>query len=133
MKTDLGSKAKDPPPRGGADADVSAASILSIGHRLSEDVDLRRSLETDPRAAFVEAGVDIPPGVELRVASDTDDTFHLVFPADPNEALADETLGAISGGRASSAGTVGTLGSASTALSCWSTAGSASTVSSVAK
>ena len=128
METNPGSKGS-PRPDG---ADSSAASIVSIGRKLGEDADLRRDVAADPRAAFAERGVDVPPGVELRVASNTDDTFYLVFPADPNEALADETLGAVSGGRASTAGSLGTVGTASTLPSCWSTAGSAGTIGSVA-
>ena len=132
MKTDPGSRAKDPPRAAAAGADVSAASIASIGRRLGEDSDLRRDIQADPRAAFAERGVDLPPGVELRVAANTDDTFHLVFPADPNQALADETLAGVSGGRASTAGSVGSLGTASSAPSCWGTASSASTIGSIA-
>ena len=131
MKTDPGSRSKDPP-RGAADVDFSPASIASIGRKLGEDAELRRDLVADPRAAFAERGVDVPPGVELRVTSNTDDTFHLVFPADPNQALEDETLGAVSGGRASTAGTLGCAGSASTLPSCWGTASSASTIGSIA-
>ena len=132
MKTDLGSKAKDPPRGAAADADFSPASIASIGRKLGEDADLRRDLQADPRAAFAERGVDVPPGVELRVAANTGDTFHLVFPADPNEALADETLGAVSGGRASTAGSIGSASTASTIPSCWGSASSTSTIGSIA-
>ena len=130
MKTDPGSTAKDPQRPDGAD--ISVASIMSIGRKLGEDADLRRDLQADPRAAFAERGVDIPPGVELRVAANTDDTFHLVLPADPNQALADETLGEVSGGRASSASSLGTVGTASTIPSCWGTAGSAGSIGSIA-
>ena len=128
METTLGSK--DPSRPGGAD--FSAALIASIGRKLSEDADLRRDIQADPRAAFAERGVDVPPGVELRVAANTDDTFHLVLPADPNEALADETLAGVSGGRASTAGSLGSIGTASSAPSCWGTASSAGTIGSVA-
>ena len=128
METTLGSKGSSQP----VGADSAAALVASIGRKLSEDGDLRSRLEADPRGALTARGVDVPPGLELRVASDTEDVFHLVLPADPNEALADETLGEISGGRASTAGTLGSAGTASTIASCWGTASSASTLGSIA-
>lgn len=131
MNTGPGSsRSKDLPRRDGADS--SARLIASVGRKLSEDADFRRRIAADPRSAFVERGVDIPPGIELRVSANTDDTFHLVFPADPNEELADETLDAISGGRASTGGTAGCASTASTLASCWGSFGSASSVSSIA-
>lgn len=128
MKTDPGYKSL--PRRDGADS--PARLIASAGRRLSEDEDFRRDLAADPRAAFVERNIDVPSGVELRVAANTDDTFHLVLPSDPNEELADETLGAVSGGRASTAGSVGSVGTASTVPSCWGTASSVSSIGSMA-
>ena len=130
MKTDPGSRAKDPSRLGGADSGETPNAFFR--RKLGEDADFRRAVATDPRAAFVEQGLDVPPGVELRVAADTDDVFHFVFPADPNAALEDEMLSAISGGRASTAGSAGCLGCASTAPSCLGSASSSSTLSSIA-
>ena len=45
-----------------------------------------------------EFGMALPAGVEARVAEDSDDVTHVVFPPDPNDTLADESLGAVSGG-----------------------------------
>ena len=84
---------------------------------------------TDLDAALSEIGLDLPPGVELRVAVNTEETFHVVFPPDPNVALEDEALAAVAGGNsASSAGSYGTASTIGCALSCVSSAGTASTV-----
>ena len=54
-----------------------------------------------------EFGMALPAGVEARVAENSDDVMHFVFPPDPNDSLDDESLGAVAGGiRASSAATL---------------------------
>ena len=54
-----------------------------------------------------ECGMEIPAGVEARVAEDSDDVKYVVFPPDPNDALTDESLGTVAGGiRAASAATL---------------------------
>ena len=53
---------------------------------------------TEPHSALSEMGVDVPSGVDLRVSVNTDETFHVVFPPDPNTMLSDEALTAVSGG-----------------------------------
>ena len=84
---------------------------------------------TDLDAVLTEMGIDLPPGVEARLALNTEEIFHVVFPPDPNVALEDEALTAVAGGNcASSAGSYGTASTIGCAISCLSTAGTASTV-----
>ena len=108
-----------------------ARGILRAGARLAIDPQLRRRLETDPRAALVEMGAPAPENVEFRVVSNTDDTTWIAFPPDPNAELSDDMLAAVSGGGASSASSVGSVGTASTILSCWGTASSAGSLGSI--
>ena len=69
------------------------------------NADYRRRVDADPVAALRENGIDLPGGVEIQVRVNTDDTFYLVMPPDPNTELDDETMAAIAGG----GGTIGTL------------------------
>ena len=101
----------------------------ALVQRYHADPDYRRQVEADPVAAFREQGLELPSDVAVRVLANTDDTFYMVLPPDPNTSLGDELLAAMAGsGSASSAGTVGSVGSAS----CPSTVGSAATASTVA-
>ena len=101
--------------------------IRSFGRELGENVDLRRRFEIDPRTVLEERGVFIPPGTELRVTANTDETYHFPLPPDPNVVLMDEDLAVVAAGtgaRASSASTVGTLAcstgpSSMSTLSSW--------------
>ena len=90
--------------------DLSTDPITSIGRELFENAEFCRHLEADPRAALEERGIHIPPDMELRVAVNTDDTLYVAMPPDPNAALADEDLGSVAGGDASTAGSVGSMG-----------------------
>ena len=87
---------------------------------------------TEPYAVLTEMmGIDVPPGVELRVSVNTQEDFHVVFPPDPNTALSDEMLVSVSGGNtAGTASSIGCAGTASSLPSCAfsvSTAGTAGT------
>ena len=92
------------------DADAFAGRIASFGREFGANADLRRRFASDPRAVLEERGFDVPTDVELRVSASTDETYYLAMPPDPNEALADENLGSVAGGRASTAGSVGSMG-----------------------
>ena len=98
----------------------------ALVQRYHADPDYRRQVETDPVAAFREQGMELPSNIEVRVLANTDDTFYMVLPPDPNMDLGDETLDAVAGGSDTwgSFGTIGTIGSGG---SCVSSAGSAST------
>lgn len=84
---------------------------------------------TEAYALLTSMGVELPPGMDIQVSANTKDTFHVVFPPDPNTALSDEMLVSVAGGNcASTAGSYGTASTIGTALSCVSSAGTASTV-----
>ena len=120
----------DPPPRDGADA--FADRLASFGREFGEDAGLRRRFASDPRAVLEEQGLDVPTDVELRVTANTDETYYLALPPDPNEALEDESLASLAGGvRAGTASSVSSVGSF--ACSCGpSSIGSAGSIGSAA-
>ena len=63
------------------------------------DPDFRARLEADPAAAAAEQGLELSAGIrEVRVAENTPETFHVIFPPSPNRNLSDEALGQVSGG-----------------------------------
>ena len=127
----------DRPMSGGADFFVGLIGslgpelgkpIVSFGHELGENADLLRRFETDPRSVLEERGVFIPPGTELRVTANTDETYHFPLPPDPNVALADEDLVLVAAGTGARAGTASTIGS----FGCSTGPSSMSTLSSFA-
>lgn len=75
--------------------------------------ELRTELDADPRAFFADRGVNVPAGMEVRVADNTADTIHLIMPPNPNDAISDETLTNVSGGTATVEAS-----SAATLISC---------------
>ena len=79
---------------------------------------------------YTDLDMVIPPGVEVRVALETPETYYCPMPPDPNTRLGDQALENIAGGSTplSSVGSVGTLASLP---SCLSSAGSAGSLSSV--
>ncbi len=91
------------------------------------DPEFRERMQADPRAAMSSWGIDLPPGVDVRVCVNTEDTFYLGFPPDPNVALSDESLGVVAGGKTASS--AGSAGSASTLACVCGTASSATTAS----
>ncbi len=62
------------------------------------DPGFRSRMEADPRAALAEHGIEIPSGVDVRLAVDSEDTIHVVAPPDPNRAMSDDDLGVVVGG-----------------------------------
>jgi hypothetical protein len=67
--------------------------------RALQDVDFKRRLLADPAAVLKKQGVAIPPGVQVRVAEDTEAVRHLVLPARTGDGeLSDEQLAAAAGG-----------------------------------
>ena len=109
----------------------NAATNAYLAHAF--DPEFREQVLADPQEMVSSMGMQIPPGAEVRVHVNTDDTFYLAFPPDPNVALSDESLGMVAGGK--SASTIGSASSASTLGSICGTAstgGSASSMASVA-
>ena len=73
-------------------------SIREISKAWREDADFRAEVEADPKAALASRGLEIDSPAEVRVAADTEDTVHFVFPPDPNVALPDGAFDGIAGG-----------------------------------
>ena len=110
---------------------LDAATSAYLAHAF--DPEFRERMLADPQGALSSTGMQLPPGVEVRVHVNTADTFYLPFPPDPNVALSDESLGMVAGGK--SASTIGSGSSASTLGSICGTAstgGSASSMATVA-
>ena len=112
--------------------EIHASDYLTKGTYLKDVLDpgFREQMQEAPNEALTSWGIDLPPDVDVSVHVNTDDTFHLVLPPDPNIPLSDETLGMVAGGKTAS--TIGSGGSASTAASIPSTASTASSASSAA-
>ena len=53
--------------------------------RAWDDPDFKKKLVGDPHAALADCGVEIPTGKTIKVFENTDETFHLVLPASPDE------------------------------------------------
>ena len=69
----------------------------------------------------------VPDGAEVRVVTQTPDTYYVLMPQDPNRATADRSLESVSGGSTTgSAGSVFTASSFPSCLGCGSTASTAS-------
>ena len=73
-------------------------SIREISKAWREDADFRAEVEADPKAALASRGLEIDSPAEVRVAADTEDTVHFVFPPDPNVALPDGAFDGVAGG-----------------------------------
>ena len=66
-----------------------------------EEPDFRDRLAADPAAALADKGMRLPAGIrEVRVAENTADTFHVIFPGSPNASLSDDALTEVAGGNA---------------------------------
>lgn len=103
---------------------AGAAAYAAFSDDYRADPALRARAEADPRGVLAERGLEIPPAADARIVANTGEVFHLVLPPDPNTALEENVLGAVSGG-AATAGSAGTVSTLSTIPSC---AGSASTI-----
>ena len=103
-------------------------TLMAAAHAYRDDPDFRARIEADPRGVLEERDVEIKPDdIEVRLAVNTPEVFHLVLPADPNAALSDSALRGIAGGSSvSTAGTAGTASTASSFISCVGTGGSLS-------
>ena len=59
---------------------------------------LRARAEAEPRAVLSEHGIHMPPACDVRIVVNTEDTYNLVMPPDPNSVLAEEDLAGVAGG-----------------------------------
>ena len=92
-----------------ATIDITDASASALHQRMNQfralvqryhaDPDYRRQVEADPVATFREQGIELPSDIAVRVLANTDDTFYMVLPPDPNMDLGDEMLAAVAGGK----------------------------------
>ena len=104
------------------------SSLQNLADTCRADEDCRRRVEEHPREVLREYGMHVPENMDVNVVLNTEDTFYLSFPTDPNQELSDEALSAVAGGKTvSSAGSAGTL---STVPSCASTVSSVGTAGS---
>lgn len=55
-----------------------------------EDESYRQRLLADPAAVLAEAGAELPQGVELRIAEDTETVKWLVLPTPPASGMMEE-------------------------------------------
>jgi len=63
------------------------------------DPAFKKRLLADPGTVLKEAGVTVPPGVQVRIMEDTDRVFHLTLPQEPSsQGLAEEELEQVSAG-----------------------------------
>ena len=72
--------------------------FLAVIDLCRNDSGFRAQMRAEPAAALAGQGVNIAPGVELRVVEDRADMQHFVLPPDPNALLEDSGLDAVSGG-----------------------------------
>ena len=63
-----------------------------------EDAEFRAAADKDARSALAGKGVHIDGPGEVRLAVDTGDTTHIVFPSDPNAAIPSDALDGVAGG-----------------------------------
>ena len=101
------------------------SSLQNLADTYRADEDCRRRVEEHPQEVLREYGLHVPANMDVNVVLNTEDTFYLSFPSDPNQELSDEALSVVAGGK--SASTMGSAGTASSVPSCIS---SVSTVSS---
>ena len=71
-----------------------------ISRLYHEDAEFRAAADKDARAALAEQNVHFDGPGEVRLAADTEDTTHIVFPPNPNAAIADDALDGVAGGLA---------------------------------
>lgn len=102
------------------------AELAALADAVRADPESGGRLESDPRGLLAEHGITVPHGIEVRMAVNTAETFHLVLPPDPNTAIADEELSSVAGGiMFTCVGSQGSATTASTASGTVSTASSA--------
>ena len=76
-----------------------ARKVTKIIAKAWLDEGFKARLLSDPMATLKEEGVEIPPGVEVRIAVDTDNVRHLLLPMKPaGEALSDAQLADVAAG-----------------------------------
>lgn len=110
--------------------DLGWLKKLSVKYKTDEA--LRAKIDQDPRSYFVEQGMTLDRGIDVKVVQDTGDLVHVVLPRASKELekISQSDLGSIVGGATSSAGSATSASTASCFISCLSTATSLSTLGS---
>ena len=65
-----------------------------------KDEALKARFMSDPKAVLKEHGLDVPGGIDVKVAENADDCVHIILPAPPGDhmGLSDEELRNAAGG-----------------------------------
>ena len=82
----------------GENLEQFSATLTRLSTDYRDKPEVRAQLDADPRAYFASRGADLQSGADLKVVANTADVFHMVLPPNPNAALQDSSLGAVSGG-----------------------------------
>ena len=69
---------------------------------------------------YADLHMQVPEGTEIRIVSETSDTYYMMMPGDPNAAMSDQALVSVTGGT----GTISTAGTVSSIPSCIGSVGS---------
>ena len=74
-------------------------NMQKVAAKAAIDEGFKQRLLADSTAVLKEEGVEIPPGIEVRIVENSDKVFHFILPQKPsNEELSDEQLDAAAGG-----------------------------------
>ena len=65
--------------------------LAEVHARAWHDADFRARLQSDPRGALKDAGLQVPDHLNIKVVEDSDDTAHFVIPAKP-KGVSDDDL-----------------------------------------
>ncbi len=77
---------------------MDSAQVIA---RAWSDADFKAQLLNDPKTVLASYGIDLPPGLNLKIVENTTDTMHIVLPATPSQAgdLSDADLQNLAGGK----------------------------------
>ena len=71
---------------------------MPLADACRKDPAFRARADEDVKSILAERDLQLPPHVDVRIAENTAEVFHVVMPPGPNVALSDETLGVVAGG-----------------------------------
>lgn len=74
-----------------------ADPVEAVRKAWTEDAEYRQRVRTNPRRAFAEMGLELPPA-KLRIAENDDEVTYVAFPPGPDAELSDDELSAAVGG-----------------------------------
>ena len=78
--------------------DPSSQRWSQVVSKSWSDAAFRKRLVAEPMIVLKEQGINVPPGVQVKVVEDTPTLCHLTLPAKPNHARSEAELEAVSGG-----------------------------------